>query len=131
MIKSGATTGNIAIVETTEEFSIWSPLALIRCDKTVLFYKYLFHYMQSYRFRQQVEQFWNYGTQQNIGMGVIGNLFISLPSIDEQQQIAEYLDEKCSNIDNLITQKQQLLSELENYKKSLIYECVTGKREVN
>jgi len=131
MIKSGATTGNIAIVETTEVFSIWSPLALFRCNKTILFYEFLFHYMQSYGFRQQVEQFWNYGTQQNIGMGVLGNLFISLPSMEEQKQIADYLDKKCLEIDSLIAQKELLLKELKSYKKSLIYEYVTGKREVN
>ena len=50
--------------------------------------------------------------------------------INEQREIAAYLDEKCSAIDTLIAKKEQLLSELETYKKSLIYEYVTGKREV-
>ena len=52
------------------------------------------------------------------------------PSMEEQQEILRYLDEKCSAIDTLIAKKEQLLSELETYKKSLIYEYVTGKREV-
>ena len=50
--------------------------------------------------------------------------------LEEQEEIAAYLDEKCSAIDTLIAKKEQLLSELETYKKSLIYEYVTGKREV-
>ena len=50
--------------------------------------------------------------------------------IEEQREIAEYLDEKCFVIDTLIAKKEQLLTELEAYKKSLIYEYVTGKREV-
>ena len=53
-----------------------------------------------------------------------------LPPLSEQQQIADYLDQKCSEIDALITKKEQLVVELESYKKSLIYEVVTGKREV-
>jgi len=60
--------------------------------------------------------------------------FVQIPlfvfGINEQQAIAEYLDAKCSEIDNLITKKQKLLTELGSYKKSLIYECVTGKKEV-
>lgn len=52
------------------------------------------------------------------------------PSLNEQQEIVNYLDEKCSEIDNLIAKKEQYLSEIENYKKSLIYEYVTGKKEV-
>ena len=49
---------------------------------------------------------------------------------DEQKEITDYLDAKCAEIDGLIAKKEQLVKELENYKKSLIYEVVTGKREV-
>ena len=52
------------------------------------------------------------------------------PSVQEQQKIADYLDRKCSEIDRLIAAKEQLLTELESYKKSVIYEYVTGKKEV-
>ena len=48
----------------------------------------------------------------------------------EQEEIADYLDAKCAEIDKLIAKKEQLVKELESYKKSLIYEVVTGKREV-
>ena len=58
------------------------------------------------------------------------SLKLPLPSLDEQQEIVTYLDKKLSDIDTLIVKKEQLVSELENYKKSLIYEYVTGKREV-
>lgn len=51
-------------------------------------------------------------------------------SIEEQKEIADYLDAKCFEINNLISKKQQYLTEIENYKKSLIYEYVTGKKEV-
>lgn len=48
----------------------------------------------------------------------------------EQEEIADYLDAKCAEIDGLIAKKERLVKELESYKKSLIYEVVTGKREV-
>lgn len=55
---------------------------------------------------------------------------IPLPSLDEQNEIVSYLKEKCNYIDDVITKKEQFVNELENYKKSLIYEYVTGKKEV-
>lgn len=55
---------------------------------------------------------------------------IPLPSVEEQAEIVEVLNTKCAGIDALITKKQQYLTEIENYKKSLIYEYVTGKKEV-
>lgn len=55
---------------------------------------------------------------------------IPLPSVEEQVEIVEALNTKCAGIDALIAKKQQYLTEIENYKKSLIYEYVTGKREV-
>ncbi len=58
------------------------------------------------------------------------NIIIPIPSVDEQREIVSYLGIKCQEIDNLIAKKQQYLIELENYKKSLIYEYVTGKKEL-
>lgn len=58
------------------------------------------------------------------------HLMCPLPAWDEQREIAAYLDQRCAEIDRLIAKKEQIISELEGYKKSLIYECVTGKREV-
>ncbi len=59
-------------------------------------------------------------------LGVFGAL---LPPLDEQNEIVSYLDTKCAEIDALIFAKQRLLAELETYKKSVIYEYVTGKKE--
>lgn len=57
------------------------------------------------------------------------NFYVPLPSLKEQQQITSYLDEKTSRIDKLIEDKTEVIEELESYKKSLIYEYVTGKKE--
>ena len=60
----------------------------------------------------------------------IGGLVLPIPREEEQLSIIEYLDEKCAGIDALIAKKQQYITEIENYKNSLIYEYVTGKKEV-
>lgn len=59
-----------------------------------------------------------------------GNISCIVPSISEQKEIVDYLDAKCAEIDRLIAKKEKMVKELESYKKSLIYEVVTGKREV-
>lgn len=66
----------------------------------------------------------------HISASEIGSIITFLPDFEEQQEIADYLDKKCYEIDNLIAKKEQIVTELENYKKSLIYEYVTGKKEV-
>ena len=58
------------------------------------------------------------------------DITLVFPPIDEQKEIADYLDAKCAEIDRLIAKKEQLVKELENYKKSLIFEYVTGKKEL-
>lgn len=61
----------------------------------------------------------------------LGRIKIAIPPLSEQQSIADYLDQKCSEIDELISIKKQKIEKLKDYKKSLIFECVTGKRKVS
>jgi len=61
----------------------------------------------------------------------INNIYVQIPPLSEQQSIANYLDKKCSEIDELISIKQQKIEKLKDYKKSLIFGCVTGKRKVS
>ena len=130
MIKSGATTGRVAIVDTDVKFTIWSPLAVFRCNKERMLPRFLFYQLQSNGYQKQIELNWSYGTQQNIGMRTLEKLILSVPPLSEQQTIANYLDQKCSEIGELISIKQQKIEKLKDYKKSLIFECVTGKRKV-
>jgi type I restriction enzyme S subunit len=58
------------------------------------------------------------------------NFEVPVPTLEEQKQIADYLDDKISSIDGLINYKEKFITQLENYKKSLIYEYVTGKKEI-
>ena len=69
-------------------------------------------------------------TVKHLANGDIGNADICLPPEDEQTAIAAYLDSKCAAIDGIILEKEELIKELENYRRSLIFEVVTGKRRV-
>ena len=69
-------------------------------------------------------------SMQNISINDFTSNYLPIPAFSEQKEIADYLDAKCAEIDGLIAKKEQLVKELESYKKSLIYEVVTGKREV-
>lgn len=130
MIKSGATTGKVAIVDVDTKFTIWSPLAAFRVNPKKVLPRYLFYFLQSPAYQKQVELGWSFGTQQNIGMRTLEKLKICVPPLSVQQEIIRYLDEKSKKLDAIIKEKTDLISDLESYKKSLIYEVVTGKRRV-
>lgn len=66
----------------------------------------------------------------NIAFDDFGDTFIPVPPLDEQQEIADYLDNKCAEIERIIEDKKSQIETLDGYKKSLIYEYVTGKKEV-
>lgn len=92
--------------------------------------KYSKYYFRSEMHRRFFVKEINLVTRASLSQELLKKLPVIIPSKKEQQQIADYLDEKCFDIDNLIKQKELLLTELEAYKKSLIYEYVTGKKEV-
>lgn len=125
IVKSGATTGNVGIVNTDEIFDIWSPLALIRCNKTLAIQKYIYFYLLSTLFKSQVEFNWSFGTQQNIGMGVIERIKVILPPVSEQQKIVEVLDKKTAQLDKAKALLEEQIQKLKDYRASLIYETVT------
>ena len=124
MIKSGATTGVTAIVETDEEFNIWSPLAVIRCGDSSDPY-FVLNFMRSRSFQEAVTLSWSYGTQQNIGMGVISNLAVTVPPQEEQQAIAVHLDRETSRIDGLMEKKTRFIELLREKRQALITHAVT------
>ncbi len=66
----------------------------------------------------------------NISQEIVRNYIVPIPPIEEQQKISDYLNTKCTEIDNLISIKQSKIDSLKEYKKSIIYEYVTGKKEV-
>ena len=123
---SGATTGKVGRVLEGEDGYINQRVGIIRSIEQEFVY-YLF---QTKVFEEYVKLSSIGSAQPNISSKGILNYTIVIPSHDEQQAIASYLDNKCSEIDSLIEIKQQKAEGLKTYKKSLIYEYVTGKKEV-
>ena len=124
LICIGGTVGKIGYIDKNG-YSNQQITALIPID---IYYKYLLYYLVS--ITEYIKCNALYTTLPIINISYLNDIPILTPSKTEQKQISQYLDQKCTKIDNIITQKQKLLAELESYKKSLIYECVTGKREV-
>lgn len=127
MIKSGATTGKVAILDTEEVFTIWSPLAVFRCDRSVMLPQYMFMLLQSPLYQSQVELGWSFGTQQNIGMRVLEKIQVPVPPIIEQQEIVDHVSAKISIVDIVIAENDKEIADLKSYKSSVISEAVTGK----
>lgn len=125
IVKSGATTGNVGIVTTDEIFDIWSPLALVRAKSDLANQKFVYYYMLSDAFIKQIQNSWSFGTQQNIGMGVIERIRLVIPSLQEQNQIADYLDQKVAQLDKAKALLEEQIATLQEYRQSLIYETVT------
>lgn len=129
MVKSGATTGVTAIVETDDEFNIWSPLAVVRCKPEHSPYFVLFA-MRSRNFQESVVVNWSFGTQQNIGMNVIENLPIACPPADEQKEIAAFIAQESEKWDSLISEGVSAVHLLQERRSALISAAVTGKIDV-
>ena len=120
--------GKCAINQTLSCGTVASSLATIRPKD--IHPKYLLYSLLSNVASIQTTVFMNGTCAANLSAENVANYYITLPSSTEQKEIADYLDAKCAEIDGLIAKKEQLVKELESYKKSLIYEVVTGKREV-
>ena len=122
-------------VDCSTQFGVTSPdYRVFRlCDKeqnNLHYYKYVMQccYMCRifYSLGQGVSQLGRWRLQTS----VFNNFKVPVPPTDKQKEIAEYLDNKCAEIDAIIDQKNEQLSALDAYKKSLIYEYITGKKEV-
>ena len=129
IVKSGSTTGKIALVDFDDQFSIWSPLALVRVNKDVIFL-YMYYMLSSEYFQRQIRLNWSFGTQPNIGMKVISALKIKVPSLE----IQKYIINQCVSLETAIhelTEKlENQIESLQLLKQSLISEVVTGKIDV-
>ena len=130
LVKSGSTTGKSTIVEVDVDFNIWSPLCILRSNRSKIDPFFLFNSVQSRYFTIQVETNWSYGTQPNIGMGVIEELWLVVPPLNKQLEINEYLMKKTKKLDQLIDKHSHQVSLYKEYRQSLISSVVTGKVRV-
>ena len=130
LVKDGAGIGKCAIVDELPIPSTTNGSLAVISVTEWLYSKFLYYFFLSKIFQKYIDRLKD-------GMGVphlfqsdLKNIKIVFPDENEQKEIISYLDYKCSEIDEIIDNKQQLITELEAYKKSLIYEYVTGKKEV-
>ena len=125
-----ATIGTLCYVDISKEFLVSYSCLTIRPLNAKVLGKFIFYYLKSDIFTNEIMQYVNSNTQSNIGLDSLKRILVILPNVIEQKQIISYLDKKCSEIDKTIEDKEKLIEKLVEYKKSLIYECVKGKRKV-
>ncbi len=129
--RSGATVGKTFLYKEDYAACFAGYLIKARCNKNELLPNFVFYYTLSNVYQNWKNSIFIQSTIQNIGADKYSVMPIIIPPLSEQQSIANYLDQKCSEIDELISIKQQKIEKLKDYKKSLIFECVTGKRKVS
>lgn len=100
------------------------------CADEKILTDYAKYYFRGEHIRAYLVKEMNLVTRASLGQTLLKGMSVIVPPKSAQKEIAEYLDDKCADIDALVAKKQQYLTEIENYKKSLIYEYVTGKKEV-
>lgn len=88
------------------------------------------YYFRSQHLRGYLVKEMNLVTRASLGQTLLKGMPVLIPPYQEQERIASFLDSKCSHIESAINIKQKIINYLQQYKKSLIYECVTGKKEV-
>lgn len=124
-----ATIGTVCYVDIDKDFLV-SYSCLTLKPNNLLIGKYLFYYLKSDIFVQEISQLVKINTQGNIGIDSLKKTHIVIPRIDEQQQIVSYLDTQTERLDAAITNKQQQIQTLQEFKTRLISDVVTGKIDV-
>ena len=88
------------------------------------------YYFRSNHQRKYLVKEMNLVTRASLGQDLLKSMPVLIPPKEEQDEITEYLDKKCAMIDTSIKKRELTIEKLSQYKKSLIYEVVTGKKEV-
>ena len=125
-----ASIGVICYVDIDKDFLVSYSCVTIKPKHDLIDSWFLKYYLQSSAFKEEVMRYANSNVQANVGKESMYQAKIALPSVSEQKAIVNYLDIKVGYIESLISEKQALIDDLQAYKKSLIYEVVTGKRRV-
>lgn len=120
--------GKCALNSHLSEGTVASSLATIR--PTGIDGKYLLYCLLSKVAQEQAQLFMNGTCAANLSAESVSNFYIPVPPAEEQRTIGKYCYEHASRFDELISEKQSLIEDMEQYKRSLIYEAVTGKRKV-
>ncbi|WP_443976900.1 restriction endonuclease subunit S [Treponema succinifaciens] len=129
----GAGIGDICIFDESIRYHLAPNVAKIEIRnfaKTKLCEEFLMYYIGSEPGKREIANISKVAAQPSLSMETIRKIKLCIPPFEEQKLIVDYLYPKCLSIDKTIEQKQELIVKLTEYKKSLIYECVTGKKEI-
>ena len=127
----GAGIGDVCVFDKRERYHLAPNVAKIEIvDKNKLIDEFVMYYICSYAGIGEINKISKASAQPSLSMETIRGIKIVIPTLKEQTEIVQYLNEKCIAIDDIITNKREQLETLDQYKKSLIYEYVTGKKEV-
>lgn len=122
--------GNVGLVNKEYDNCGCHALIIASINSSIMMPRFLMYYLLSIPGKELLLQKKTGALLPHLNSGKIKSCSICCPMIAEQTAVINYLDDNCSRINTIIQKKEQLLSELESYKKSLIYEYVTGKKEV-
>lgn len=130
IVEGGAGAGGCAIVERDTDALVQNSVMIVR-NRNGVDNRYLRYWIESMVKRGYLDVVCNKATIPHYTKEKLAKTIIPVLPQDEQKQIADFLDTKCSQIDQFIAIKQTKIEKLEQYKRSLIYEYVTGKKEVS
>ena len=116
---------------TIENATFAGFLIRVRPKTNALNIGYAKYYFISNHLREYLAKEMNLVTRASLGQGLLKSMPVLIPPKKEQALIAHYIDRKCLSIDSQIQKRERMIEKLQDYKKSLIYECVTGKKEVS
>jgi type I restriction enzyme, S subunit len=125
LMGKAASTGKIARVKVDFEFSVWSPLALIRPDIKKIGSVFLEYLLKSDSIQHNIQILCTVNTQSNIAMQDIPQINVSLPSLTEQQQIAGFLDDKTKKLDKAVNNKLKQIELLKEYQRIIINNAIS------
>ena len=129
--RSGATVGKTFYYKNSYGRAAFAGyLIRAKTDKNIMLPLFLYFTTNSAGYEKWKETTSIQATIQNIGANRYNDFILTVPPLNEQKEIIDFIKNKTENIDSLINEKESLIIDLESYKKSLIYEVVTGKRKV-
>ena len=132
VINVRGTLGGCAVIpKSMTGYNIAREVALISPDHDKYNSEFIMYVLLSNIFTYYRDYFLSGAIYLGINMEMLSKFKCPIPSLREQNDIVQYLNDETSKVDSLISEKQSLVNDLEAYKKSLIYEVVTGKRRIN
>lgn len=122
--------GRTMIYNLDKPYAFQRSVLFMRPDIKVITPEFLNYVMSSNYMLEQEEFLINKSVQDGLYQGTVKNMYLYLPNISEQKEVVKYLNTKCSEIDKIIEEKNAQIVKMEEYRKSVIYEYVTGKKRV-